>query len=71
MRSACGAAAKDVEFDVTHLRDRAGSSSHRRRARSSPVSVVSTDDRVFRAGDRRVVVGPAVLAPRAIATWSE
>jgi len=33
--------------------------------------VVSTDDRVFWAGDRRVVVGPAVLAPRAIATWWE
>jgi hypothetical protein len=33
--------------------------------------VVSTDDRVFWAGDRRVVVGPAVLEPRAIATWSE
>jgi hypothetical protein len=32
---------------------------------------VSTDDRVFWAGARRVVVGPAVLAPRAIATWSE
>ncbi|HEY6477079.1 MAG TPA: hypothetical protein VI456_10890 [Polyangia bacterium] len=32
---------------------------------------VSTNDRVFWAGDRRVVVGPAVLAPRAIATWSE
>jgi len=32
---------------------------------------VSTDDRVFWAGQRRVVVGPAVLAPRAIATWSE
>ncbi len=32
---------------------------------------VSRADRVFWAGDRRVVVGPAVLAPRAIATWSE
>ncbi|HEY4394580.1 MAG TPA: hypothetical protein VGP64_10975 [Polyangia bacterium] len=32
---------------------------------------VSTSDRVFWAGARRVVVGPAVLAPRAIATWSE
>ena len=32
---------------------------------------VSTNDRVFWAGQRRVVVGPAVLAPRAIATWSE
>ena len=32
---------------------------------------VATGDRVFWAGKRRVVVGPAVLAPRAIATWSE
>ncbi len=32
---------------------------------------VSTDDRVFWEGDRRVVVGLAVLAPLAIATWSE
>jgi hypothetical protein len=32
---------------------------------------VSTDDRVFWAGPQRVVVGPAVLAPRAIATWTE
>jgi hypothetical protein len=32
---------------------------------------VSTDDRVFWAGPRRVVVGPAMLAPRAVATWSE
>ena len=31
----------------------------------------STDDRVFWAGPRRVVVGPALLAPRAIATWSD
>jgi len=31
---------------------------------------VSTDDRVFWAGPQRVVVGPAVLAPRAIATWT-
>jgi hypothetical protein len=30
---------------------------------------VSTDDRVFWAGPRRVVVGPAMLAPRAVATW--
>ena len=33
--------------------------------------VVSTDDRVFWAGPQRVVVGPAVLAPRAIATWTD
>jgi hypothetical protein len=32
---------------------------------------VSTDDRVFWAGPRRVVVGPAVVSPRAIATWPE
>ena len=32
---------------------------------------VSADDRVFWAGPREVVVGPALLAPRAIATWSE
>ena len=33
--------------------------------------MVSTDDRVFWAGPRRVVVGPAVLNPRAIASWPE
>jgi hypothetical protein len=33
--------------------------------------VVSTDDRVFWAGPQRVVVGPAELAPRAIATWTD
>ena len=32
---------------------------------------VSPDDRVFWAGPKRVIVGPAVLAPRAIATWTE
>jgi hypothetical protein len=32
---------------------------------------VSTDDRVFWAGPRRVVVGPEVLSPRAIASWPE
>jgi hypothetical protein len=32
---------------------------------------VAADDRVFWAGPQRVVVGPAVLAPRAIATWTE
>jgi hypothetical protein len=32
---------------------------------------VSSDDRVFWAGPQRVVVGPAVLAPRAIATWTD
>lgn len=32
---------------------------------------VSREDRVFWTGPKRVVVGPAVLAPRAIATWTE
>jgi hypothetical protein len=32
---------------------------------------VSIDDRVFWAGPRRVVVGPEVLSPRAIASWPE
>ena len=32
---------------------------------------VSTDDRVFWAGPRRVVVGPEMLNPRAIASWPE
>jgi hypothetical protein len=32
---------------------------------------VSTDDRVFWAGPRRVVVGPEMLSPRAIASWPE
>jgi hypothetical protein len=32
---------------------------------------VSGDDRVFWAGPRRVVVGPAILAPRAIASWAD
>jgi hypothetical protein len=42
------------------------------RSRGEARLVVVPDlDRVFWAGDRRVVVGPAVLAPRAIATWSE
>jgi hypothetical protein len=33
--------------------------------------VASADDQVFWAGPRRVVVGPALLAPRAVASWSE
>jgi hypothetical protein len=33
--------------------------------------VVTPDDRVFWAGQRRVVVGPEILAPRAIASWTE
>jgi len=32
---------------------------------------VSGDDRVYWAGQRRVVVGPAMLAPRAIASWTD
>jgi hypothetical protein len=32
---------------------------------------VSRDDQIFWAGPRRVVVGPALLVPRAVATWSE
>lgn len=31
----------------------------------------TSDDRVFWAGPRRVVVGPAILAPRAIASWAD
>ena len=33
--------------------------------------VVSREDRVFWAGPRRVVVGPEILAPRAIASWTD
>jgi hypothetical protein len=32
---------------------------------------VSSDDQIFWAGPRRVVVGPALLVPRAVATWTE
>jgi hypothetical protein len=32
---------------------------------------VSRDDQIFWAGPRRVVVGPALLVPRAVATWTE
>jgi hypothetical protein len=32
---------------------------------------VSADDQIFWAGPRRVVVGPALLVPRAVATWTE
>jgi hypothetical protein len=32
---------------------------------------VGTDDRVFWAGPQRIHIGPALLAPRAVATWSE
>ncbi len=33
--------------------------------------VVTPEDRVYWAGQRRVVVGPEILAPRAIASWTE
>jgi hypothetical protein len=32
---------------------------------------VAADDRVFWAGQQRLVIGPALLAPRAVATWDE
>jgi hypothetical protein len=32
---------------------------------------VASDDRVFWAGPQRLVIGPALLAPRAVATWNE
>jgi len=32
---------------------------------------ISIDDQIFWAGPRRVVVGPALLVPRAVATWTE
>jgi len=32
---------------------------------------VAADDRVFWAGPQRLVIGPALLAPRAVATWNE
>jgi len=32
---------------------------------------ISFDDQIFWAGPRRVVVGPALLVPRAVATWTE
>jgi len=32
---------------------------------------VSSDDQVFWAGPRRVVIGPGLMAPRAIATWDD
>lgn len=32
---------------------------------------VSPEDQIFWAGPRRVVVGPALLVPRAVATWTE
>jgi hypothetical protein len=32
---------------------------------------VSRDDQIFWAGPQRVVVGPALMAPRAIATWTD
>lgn len=32
---------------------------------------VAIDDRVFWAGPKRIHIGPALLAPRAVATWNE
>jgi hypothetical protein len=32
---------------------------------------VAADDRVFWAGPQRLVIGPALLAPRAVATWDQ
>jgi hypothetical protein len=32
---------------------------------------VAADDRVFWAGPQRIVIGPALLAPRAVATWEQ
>jgi hypothetical protein len=32
---------------------------------------VSPEDQIFWAGPQRVVVGPALLVPRAVASWSE
>jgi hypothetical protein len=33
--------------------------------------VVAIDDQIFWAGPRRVVVGPALLNPRAVASWTD
>ena len=32
---------------------------------------VAADDRVFWAGQQRIHIGPALLAPRAVATWND
>jgi len=32
---------------------------------------VAADDRVFWAGQQRIHIGPALLTPRAVATWNE
>jgi hypothetical protein len=32
---------------------------------------VAADDRVFWAGPQRIHIGPALLAPRAVATWND
>jgi hypothetical protein len=42
--------------------------SRRCRSRCRPVA---SDDRVFWAGQQRIHIGPALLAPRAVATWNE
>ena len=33
--------------------------------------IVASDDQIFWAGPRRVVVGPALLTPRAVASWTD
>jgi hypothetical protein len=44
-----------------------------RRAEPLPWSLpgVASDDHVFWAGANRVVIGPQMLQPRAVATWTE
>ncbi len=32
---------------------------------------IAADDRVFWAGQQRIHIGPALLTPRAVATWKE
>jgi hypothetical protein len=36
-----------------------------------PLPALASRDRVFWAGSNRVVVGPHLLAPRAVASWTE
>ena len=35
------------------------------------IEPLSPEDQIFWAGPQRVVVGPALLVPRAVATWTE
>lgn len=44
-----------------------------RRAEPLPwaLPTVAGDDQIFWTGARRVVIGPAMLAPRAVASWSD